>query len=316
MFAAGETINQSTAQINTANLNNRGSDDSMESATNNAMKAVMDIASLNIPGAFYHGYKGYSEYTNSERLDDLEAKNKYLRNKMLSSGPGGVEATTKQTTFSRLNHDFLYKGEVNETATEFEKKSGMSREEFMRHLSSATDSDLSWDDPNLLQKLEQRFDVFTSAIPNKDFRDGLKQAANMIPTSQRTEILGKLFSNYKESWSGSGKTEVAQNSGSDISTPVANNAVNTASESKPAVRSAGESNLNRDPAANIQAFAKIPAYQKSEFGIFLGVESNPKDAINDYLGAVENRDDLSIFQIVTKKYRALTPKLSNSKSAL
>ncbi|MCO5142530.1 MAG: hypothetical protein M9962_05515 [Oligoflexia bacterium] len=298
------TIDQSTAQINNANLNFGASDDSMEAATNSAMKAVMNVAALNIPGAIYNGYKGYSEYTNSERLDELELKNKYLRNKMRSNGSNGASLlASKPTTFSRLNKDFLYKGEMNDTASEFEKKSGMSREDFFNHLSSATDSDISWEDPDLQQKLEARFEAFTAAIPNKEFSDGLKKAANLVPNAQRVQILGELFAKYESAWGGDGGAAYADAGSSNIAPPVA-----TSEQPQQQVANnpiAPEPNVNRE-------IANTPtAYQENDMGLYIGIEGNPKD-LADLLGANSSKENLSIFQIVNKKYRDLTPRLTGA----
>ncbi len=161
--ATAEEFTQAGAQNTAANLNNRGSDDSLEASSNSAMVAIMNLAALNIPGAFSNGYRAYGQYINSEKLDELESKNLRRKNSMASLGAGmtgGANSSTGSggkngggitgTTFSRLDPAFMYKGEANDIASEFEKRSGMKREEFLRHLGSATDSDITFQDPNLL----------------------------------------------------------------------------------------------------------------------------------------------------------------------
>jgi hypothetical protein len=307
-----EEFTQAGAQNTAANLNNRGSDDSLEASSNSAMVAIMNLAALNIPGAFSNGYRAYGQYINSEKLDDLEAKNLRRKSSMTSIGAGLVGGTNSSsgtggkngggitgTTFSRLDPSFLYKGEAAEIATEFEKRSGMKREEFLRHLGSATDSDITFQDPNLLQKVESRFEMFKAGIKNPDFKSGLEKAASMFNPSMRAEAIAKIQAFYDENRGDSGPTTtaLAQNNGdSGASNPLL--PVATA-------ETAGKANVMAE--ANTRAPASEAAMGKS---LFIGISAqNPQDTLKELLNSPSANEADSIFKKVSKKYRSLTPGL-------
>jgi hypothetical protein len=319
--AKSEEFTQAGAQNTAAKLNNRGSDDSMEAATNSAMVAVMNLAALNIPGAFSNGYRAYGQYINSEKLDDLEAKTTRRKGSMASVGSGMVGSGNSSTgssgntgggisgtTFSRLDPSFLYRGETSEVAAEFEKRSGMKREEFLRHLGSATDSDITFQDPNLQQKLEGRFDMFKAGIQNKEFKDGLEKAASMFSPTMRGEAIAKLQSFYNEQWGGSPPESIATN-------PVAESSqlavANPAPSSNPAFPETAtkakvdEEKISRSPASTPN--------QNGKNSMFIGINSgNPQETINELLSSPSSIDSDSIFHKVSKKYRSLTPRMIGS----
>ncbi|MGZ3695066.1 MAG: hypothetical protein ACXWQO_13010, partial [Bdellovibrionota bacterium] len=88
------SYSQAESQQNAVTTNHHGSDDDQDLAYRNAMKAFMNLAALNIPGAISKGYEAYGNYTNSEKLDDLEARTKHLRNNMDSAGGSIIGATS------------------------------------------------------------------------------------------------------------------------------------------------------------------------------------------------------------------------------
>lgn len=316
-FSSAEDFSQAGAQDTASKLNNRGSDDSMQAATNSAMVAVMNLAALNIPGAFSNGYRAYGQYINSEKLDDLERKNLQRKGSMASIGQGMVGGSSGSaaggngksgggisgTTFSRLDPSFLYKGESAEIAAEFEKRSGMKREEFLRHLGSATDSDITFQDPNLLQKIEGRFEQFKAGIRNQDFRNGLDRAANMFSPSMRAEAIAKIQSFYNEQWQGGSPSApvLAQDAGNfmgDPNTKAAPSNAGASSNPSPADKAPQRSLASADP-------------QSMEKSLFIGI--SPQDsqaAINELFSQAAAGDTDSIFQKVSKKYRRLTPALT------
>lgn len=291
---------QEGAQRTAEQLNHMASDDSLEASSNSAMMAIMNLSALNIPGAFSNGYRAYGQYINSEKLDNMEAKAISNKGAMASIGSAAASAAqnaapvARATSFSRLDPSYLYKGESAAVAEEFEKRSGMRREEFLRQLGEATDSDLTWDDPNLMQKLEGRFQKFTNAIPNKDFKKGLETAASMMPAAARSEALGKLASFYSDSWKGLNPA------------PVVAGATETAPESAPVATGASQAPEESRAPASVVAEEKIAI--SSEAGQLLGINQN-SDALKDLLGSADGNDSDSIFRKVSNRYRLLTPAL-------
>jgi hypothetical protein len=300
--ALAAEFTQEGAQKTAEQLNHLASDDSLQASSNSAMMAIMNLSALNIPGAFSNGYRAYGQYINSEKLDNMEAK--AISNKGAMNSIGSVVAAQAQnaaaasgraTSFSRLDPSYLYKGESAAVAEEFEKRSGMRREEFLKQLGEATDSDLTWDDPSLMQKLEGRFQKFTNAIPNKDFKKGLETAASMMPAAARSEALGKLASFYSDSWKGL------------TPAPVAAGLPETAPASAPAPVQAAQS-----PAEENRAPASVAAEDKmsisSQAGQLLGINQN-SDALKDLLSSADGNDSDSLFRKVSNRYRLLTPEL-------
>jgi hypothetical protein len=320
-----EEFTQAGAQNTAAKLNNRGSDDSMEAATNSAMVAVMNLAALNIPGAFSNGYRAYGQYINSEKLDDLELKTTRRKGSMSSVGYGMVGGGSNSgtggngkngggisgTTFSRLDPAFLYRGETSEVAAEFEKRSGMKREDFLRHLGSATDSDITFQDPNLQQKLEGRFEMFKAGIQNKDFKDGLEKAASMFSPSMRSEAIAKLQSYYNEQWGGGSPEILAEAPAENLQA-----APTTSANASPLVNAEAPNSTKNDE----EKIARAPASASIQGGknsMFIGINSgNPQDTINELLNSPQALETDSIFLKVSKKYRSLTPRMMGSAPTL
>jgi hypothetical protein len=328
-------LNQNAANEAAARTQRRGSDQSMVASNNSAMRAVMNLATLNIPGAFSNGYRAYGEYINSEKLDSLEARNlkeqsKYTtlgvkRNTPNSGGPGSLPsgsggssavkalAPSAQapnaggTTFSRLDPSFLYEGETDGVAAEFEKKSGMKRETFLKHIASATDSDIHWNDPNLMAKLEARFQAFVADVPNPEFRSGLQRAASLFPSGARIEVLQKLAGFYQDankSWNGSdgssqlaeknlssGKLDMGLNADNDRSPASQEGHVVAATSSLPAESSSTEALTKANPARGAS--------------LYIGLRADAQTTLQDFLPSDQKEE--SIFQIINKKYRQLTP---------
>jgi len=337
-FAAND-VTQENAQNRAARINNRGSDDSMEAATTSGMNAVMNLAALNIGGAVHWGYKGYGQYTNSEKLDDLEIRTLKLQGKMTTVGQGlvkggggggtrqltgrGPSGVTGNTSFSRLDSGFLYKGQAAEVASEFERQSGMKRDEFLAHLSDATDSDISWEDPDLMQQLEARYQRFKSRVPNEKFRKGLETAETLVPPTARQELLGKFSKFYFDAWKDSPTStpNVAQASSIDLSTPKSestNSARPTASAAAPVSSAINSANPSTDGMNRTLASADEPSYkvERKMARMFIGLGSqNSQDTLNEYLANADLAEE-TIFLKVSKRYRLLTPSLSGDLASL
>lgn len=321
-------ISQADAQHTASTTNRRGSDDDQDEAYRNAMKAFMNLAALNIPGAISKGYEAYGNYINSEKLDDLEAKTKRLKGLMTSAdtagllsgvtGAKGLAANDKDsgvsgkktvTTLSRLDPSFMYKGETAAVAEEFEKRSGMKREEFFKHLAAATDAQYTYDDPELYSKLEQRFQAFKASIPNKDFRDGLERAENLVPVAIRQKMLGEAMAFYKDSWKNTGSQMAAAPAAPSTEPSAPNAAVPVTA---PSLSMAAEA-----PKAERAPASAAPEKQGSypdKMGFYIGLKDNP-DALKDFMQASNlMADNETIFKAVSARYRKLTPGLVAKKN--
>lgn len=349
-YALESTVDQQNAQHLNAYTNAKGSDDSIDEATRNAMKAFMNLAALNIPGAISKGYQAYGNYLNSEKMDDLEARSKVNRNIMSSvgtgMGPGGKasgilgdkevtsDVTGARKVYSQMDTGFLYKGETGEVAAEFEKKSGMKREDFFKHMAAGLDSRPTWDDPQLMQKLEGHFNNFKNAVPNKEFRDGLETAQNTIPNFARNKIMGEIAEFYAEAQKGwnkfrGGPETMVADSGAgapaDAGREIAalGSPVPVSAEAASAVSAPGGAAGSGDPqvsaavlaAANAKGVRKVA---RPDDGMFIGIRGDSKDALKDILSGppVVSGEQESLFKTISKRYRILTPALLGKASVL
>lgn len=207
-FAANGVTTKTQAQMQdeAAKLHNSGSDKSMESATNNAMKALMNLADKQIPTAVQNGYKAYGNYSNSEEMDQREAEAQANQASMRSLGAGGASKSTGSvtqgrsgaaaTSFRRLSRKFLYSGEVAATAAELEKKSGMSREKFLDALVFASENKISPDDPQAIKKSVDRFKAFVATIPNPEFRGNIEGLIDSVPETVVSGVLSKAIMKF------------------------------------------------------------------------------------------------------------------------
>lgn len=323
-WPARAEVNQTNAQETNANLNHVASDDDIEAATTSGMTAIMNLAALNIPGAIKFGYKGYGEYKNSRKLDKLEAHNQRLQVSMGSlgspvlkggtgyDGQGKIDGKSgisgKPEGFARIKPDFLYRGEAAKVAEEFEKKSGMKREEFLQHLAAAQTAKLNYNDPELLSKILARAEIFKSRIPNKEFREGLDRAMMLVPgESTRAALLDKARAFFL-----SDNNEPPPNSLADLTSGTANAPVAAAHKAaapvpaQEAQASVAITQVERKPAA------ALPAYKKGEVGLYIGMDQAADPAaINEFLqaGRLDSESE-SLFKRVSSRYRALTPAIS------
>lgn len=338
-FTQAAETTQSKAQQEAEELHRKAADLSMQNSTTSAMTALMDLAALNIGGAVSNGYKAYGSYRNSEELDVTADLDNYLKNKMISSGTafnGGTQSTKASatakgsggisgltitdTSFSRLNPSFLRTGDSARVAAEFEKKSGMSREEFLTNLGKISDNKLSANDPQLMDKMVGRFEAFIAKIPNQEFRGNLEKGIAMIPQSARTglvaQALQKLSSGFMTASSSGGsgisdhalaKTEKLDSAPNTKPVTTANTATSVvAAATVPAEKSAGAA--ARAPSSN-NAGEKI-----ENAGFFIGLEKEGNDPLGNIIqSAMESQSrEETIFSQVTRRYRIVTPLLSRT----
>jgi hypothetical protein len=336
-------INQQSAAGYASNNFWNGSGDSKDEGVRNGMRAMNRLASLDIGGAIHYGYKGYGNYTNSQKMDDLDArvwKNKgkmdSIKDGMIggaaSSGAGtgsesysaigperegaklpntgssktvNGESVVTSKKWSAMDRGFLYRGETAEVAAEFERKSGMSREEFFNQLADTADASLNYDDPNLMNKLEARYAKFVNAIPNKEYRANIQKAYSMFSFAKKQEALQEVAAFYYKMRGDTGPSEPAQPqvAKSEVKADLPSAPAAVASERSPS--SADNSNLAlaHEAAVRMNENSKLT---KEQMGMYLGLEGSHGDELKDIMIAA---DTDSIFRKVSKRYRKLTPAL-------
>jgi hypothetical protein len=292
-------VTQNTSFQNTDVTKRKASDESLQHSTSYAMTALMDLGNLNIPAAVNNGMTAYGKYRNSETLDKLGDQNAY-RSSALSSATSGAPAVMRKTdtTFRRLDPNFLRQGPYNEVASEFEKRSGMKRETFLSQMSEISEKKIKRSDPQLVDKVIGRFENFIAKIPNADFRANLEKGVKMVPDSMRTGIISKAvqkFANPLNAAATTAATEVPvtaeKKEEPKAAEPVATPVVAEAPAEEPIA-----------PAPDLSAPSRTPA--TADDG------NNPLG--NIIQAAIDTQEnEVSIFQQVSKKYRSLTPILVN-----
>jgi hypothetical protein len=291
-------VNQNAAYLDTDGKNRSASDTSLQHSTGYAMNALMDLGNLNIKSAVNNGMNAYGKYRNSETLDKLGDINFNQANAMSSMGADGASAAPRKTdtTFRRLDPSFLRKGEMNQVASEFEKKSGMPRETFLNQLSEVSEKKIRRSDPQLVDKVLGRFESFIAKIPNKDFRSNLQKGVNMVPQSLRTGIISKAVAKFSNALApGTAPTPAAeQMAAAPADSPVA------------AEASPGEE------IAEAAAPAAEPAMATSRGLASDGPAEDPANPLGNIIQAAidTQSQDPTIFQIVTRRYRLLTPAIA------
>ncbi len=327
-------INQQDAMGYGSNNYYNGSGDSKDEGVRNGMRALNRLASLDIGGAFHYGYKGYDNYINSQKMDDLDAQAWKLKGVMSSvndsmisgssnsagqsSNPGTSigpvldQAKTGRPSNKMIDMDraFLYRGETGEVAAEFEKRSGMSREEFFNQLASAGDAGLSWDDPNLMDKFEQRYQAFVAKIPNEEYRNNLEKAHSLITMAKKTQLMQEAAAFYaKNRWGVDGAPQqVAKNDLTGNGNLAGNSNSGGGNNKGDGDRSPASSDLPMT-ARQAKTDDTAPKLSKEQMGMYLGLEGSHADELRDVMGSMLGGDSDSLFKIVSKRYRKLTPAL-------
>jgi hypothetical protein len=261
------------------------------------MNALMDLGNLNIKSAVNNGMNAYGKYRNSETLDKLGDINFNQASALSSVGSDGASAAPRKTdtTFRRLDPSFLRKGEMAQVASEFEKKSGMPRETFLNQLSEISEKKIRRSDPQLVDKVLGRFENFVAKIPNKDFRNNLQKGVNMVPQSLRTGIISKAVAKFSN----------ALAPGTTPSPAAEQVAAAPADAQVPAEASTGEEVAEAAPSAE-------PAMEASRELASDDPANDPANPLGNIIQAAidTQSQDPTIFQIVTRRYRLLTPTIA------
>jgi hypothetical protein len=334
-------INQKDAGGYASNNYWNGSGDSKDEGVRNAYRALNRLASLDIGGAIHYGYKGYGNYINSQRMDDLDTlswKNKGSMDSYaaapvsgrstVTGTPGsgdtpsqvgpereaahvGPEGRAASKGLSNLDRSFLYRGETGEAAAEFERRSGMNREALFNELVAAEASGLSWDDPNLMDRMESRYKAFVQKIPNQEYRANIEKMHDMFSLAKKAQVFEEGAAFYKKMrWGDGGDKVAAAAAGPESKVTGEGAAADASGEGKGDVAGA-ERNPASDsaPAAVTAAQAKtddpkVASLTKDQMGMYLGLDGTKGDELKDFLGQED-----SIFHVVSKRYRKLTPML-------
>jgi hypothetical protein len=315
-------VNQENSQAIATKINNDGSDDSEDDGIKHGTIALTCLGALNIPCAFHYGYKGYGNYINSQKLDDLHKVTRNLDHTMNSIGYGAVGGQGSGSGASQVDQStvtgsarkwadkdtsFLYKGEMNDVAAQFEKNSGMSRETLFKHIASAADAGLNWDDPNLLNKLEQRYHAFASGITNPTFKSNLDKAYSVYTLGKKLDLLGEFRDFYVKNRYGDKNAPNSRLAENGVAAgPVNGSAMPSGTAASPEEASRGLASAET-PAGSVNHSTSPSApseeYLSKEDGMYLGLDAKSGDLFKDI------QDSDSIFRIVSKKYRKLTPAL-------
>lgn len=298
LCALADGVNQNTAYLNTDTQNRSASDNSLQHSTAYGMRALMDLGNLNIKSAVNNGMNAYGKYRNSETLDKLGDINFNQANAMASAGSSSAAPRKTDTTFRRLDPKFLHQGEFAKVATEFEKKSGMRRETFLNQLSEVSEKKISRRDPQLVDKVLGRFESFISKIPNKDFRNNLQKGVNMVPDSMRTGIISKAVAKFSNAM-------VATGGPAPAAAPMNVEAV----AEKPEMFTGEAPSAATEESESIHPSAQSPMLPERELASEGEESANPLG--NIIQAAIDTQaQEPTIFQLVTRRYRILTPQIA------
>ncbi len=324
-FSHADSLSQEEALYQASQLQKQGSDASLQNSTTHAMQGLMDLAEQKQPSAIQHGYKSYGQYRNSEDLDFLRMKSRlgYLRQhtqNIVNSASRGAGRNLEpiadlKTNYNRLDPSFLRKGEAGKIADEFEKKSGMKRETFLKVMARASESTISPSDPKLLDKVISRFEGFVKEIPNAEFRKNIEKNINSVPTTVRTGLISKGVQKI---------AEIMAKMPPDKNAPALIAAIPNSPERSPAAAVAVVANPSTETTSPTPtAVTGMESVEQEECLIDMKImpsESGYKGLAHekftgDVLGsvmqtAIDEQKEETIFKQVSKRYRAMTPKLS------
>jgi hypothetical protein len=329
--AQAAPINQTTAQIISANNMAKASNDSIDECTRHAMSAVMHVASLSFPTAMSEGYHALDNYINSTKMDKIEVRNKRLQQSLssvadsqngrsiagASSGASSPPSSgISGRTVGERDTAFLYKGETGRIAEEFERRTGMKRETFFSQMASGLDSDLTFTDPEVIPKLEARYENFMRAIPNEDFKKGIRTAESLVPVGGKQFGLGTVYKYFTDSFK-EDKAPAAPDVIKSSVTVAAAAPAPVEAEPAPEVAAPDSCVVASVPAASFQAPTALDPDAPRSFSRtdslaggqrpLIGLKT--EDGLNEYFAnnpSMATAED-SIFKIVSKRYKLLSP---------
>lgn len=192
---SAESINQNEAQRNAADLLRIAADKSLESSASNSMQALVLLSKKDISHAVSQAYKAYGDFKNSENLDRMQKLGILSSLKMqtvetFNISDEDLKILKSKTSFRRLNPNFLSSGESAKISAEFERQTGIKKQDFLELLSTVSEAQLFVSDPKLAEKAIAAFDSFVSKIPNKEFQAKIIKAKSFLPDDDRRKLLG------------------------------------------------------------------------------------------------------------------------------
>lgn len=313
-----DELSQAEAMYQASLVQKAGSEAALRQSTTNAMKGLMDLAAQKRASAIENGYKAYGQYVNSEDMDYMNLKNQLGYYKIYThAAQASASGTSKARTldpvtlgYGKLDPKFLREGEAGKVADEFEKKSGMKRDQFLKIMAKASASTISPRDPKLVDKVISRFEGFVKEIPNDEFRQSIEKTIAEVPSTVRTGLISKGVQKI---------AEIMAKMPPEKNAPALAIKAPDSPERSPAAAVAIVAGPEATPVAGV-----TPIIAETEPGL-IGMKMVPNESgykgIDkekfgvDVLGsvmqtAIDEQKEETIFKQVSKKYRAMTPKLS------
>lgn len=321
-------LNQRDIQILSRQVNDRGADESLKNSAVYAMQALMDLNATRLPAAMKNGYQAYGKFRTSENLDRMKDINAMNASSLASIGSEPIAIPKRTvTSFRRLDPSFLTQGEAGKVAAEFERQSGMKRSDFLTHLAEASEKKISRHDPQMIDKAFGRLEHFIDKIPNKEFRANLEKNLHVVPETMRRGIVAQAVSKLAGFFADAGTANalnVAIAEAEKAPAPVAASAAVAApvaqDERKPAAPAAvtalGDLGQRKPLTASEK---KLKDGKNALAGVVLSAiqvqgqepaEVAAEEPQPELQAAPGESLEPTIFQQVSKKYRALTPEIS------
>ncbi len=302
---------QADAQALAHQLNDAGSDESLKNSATYAMQALLDLGNSRLPSAMNNGYQAYGKYRNAENLDMLKDQNTANANSLASVGSAPViQAPVKtNTSFRRLDPSFLKEGQYAKVAAEFERQTGMSRADFLKEMSNASEKKISRFDPMMVDKALSRFEGFLQKIPSAEFRKKAEANVAKVPQTMRKGIVAQAVSKLATFFADTGSSaKVPPLAAPALPAPTAPSLASNAAPAAPATEPiTAEVSNERKPAA-LGATAvpvEITGTGSPSFGNVVEAALETQGQDSQIPGG-----EATIFQQVTKRYRALTPSIT------
>jgi hypothetical protein len=277
------------------------------------MQALMDLAATNIPSAVNNGLSAYGRYRNSESLDMLTDAN---INSAISMGSIGARPALAgntgptSTTYRRLDPSFLHQGEAGKVAAEFERQTGMSRNDFLTQLSSISEQKIRKSDPMLFDKALSRLEGFVGKIPNQKFRNNLQKNINLVPNTLRKGLVAQAVAKFTGLLAGGGSPS------STISEPgAAAQAATKANGGERNPASGAEAGNDAKKGGESALAGSAPAFANGAGAGRDGrvpLDTIVRAAIESSTSQAGQSDEFTIFQQVSRRYRLLTPGLTHN----
>ena len=303
---AEEFLTQKQTEELAAQIMRKGADQSLQASATGAMQALTKIRTVDIPGAVSTAYKAYGQFKNSEHLDQMQ-KAMILSKATMTSldtfkiSPEDAAILGARTSYRRLDPAFLKTGEAAKIAEDFERTTGIKRDDFLKQLASFSESNLFSDDPNLVNKITSGIDSFIAKIPNQDFRKKIKSAFSMIPSTTREKLLVQSVRNGdKLNAAGISNQELAKSvdkgkatSEAQISNP--GDTQNTPGRKETSVKNEDEFKFYSDLGP--------PSYVLHE------EEANQLSTSELVDSAINNSENKSLFDRISQRYRQISPSL-------